>query len=100
MSVPSAAAFIEITLVYGGLPELFEQRFSVPLDTTVGTWLDSMKHISPYRDWPWHGLAIFGEVVADTTVLQDGDRVEWLMALKVDPKEARRKRAPVRRRKN
>jgi putative ubiquitin-RnfH superfamily antitoxin RatB of RatAB toxin-antitoxin module len=36
---------------------------------------------------------IFGRIVGHSTVLRDGDRVEILRRLKVDPKEARRRRA-------
>ena len=38
-------------------------------------------------------LGIFGKTVAADTVLRDGDRVEILRPLKIDPKEARRRRA-------
>lgn len=39
------------------------------------------------------GQAIFGEAATPATVLRDGDRLELLRALLVDPKEARRRRA-------
>jgi putative ubiquitin-RnfH superfamily antitoxin RatB of RatAB toxin-antitoxin module len=39
------------------------------------------------------GYAVFGELAAPARVLRDGDRVELLEALKLDPKEARRRRA-------
>ena len=39
------------------------------------------------------GHAVFGERVAATNVLHDGDRLELLAPLLVDPKEARRRRA-------
>jgi putative ubiquitin-RnfH superfamily antitoxin RatB of RatAB toxin-antitoxin module len=39
------------------------------------------------------GLAVFGEAVAPERVLADGDRVELLRPLRMDPKEARRRRA-------
>lgn len=39
------------------------------------------------------GHAVHGEKVATTTVLRDGDRLELLVPLVVDPKEARRRRA-------
>ena len=38
-------------------------------------------------------VGIFGRVVDPTTRLRDGDRVEIYRALKIDPKEARRRRA-------
>ena len=39
------------------------------------------------------GFAIHGERAAGSTMLRDGDRVELLRPLQVDPKEARRRRA-------
>jgi putative ubiquitin-RnfH superfamily antitoxin RatB of RatAB toxin-antitoxin module len=39
------------------------------------------------------GQAVFGERVASTDELRDGDRLELLQSLPVDPKEARRRRA-------
>jgi hypothetical protein len=42
------------------------------------------------------GYAVFGAKVAPDAVLVDGDRVELLRALTVDPKTARRKRAEAR----
>ncbi len=37
--------------------------------------------------------AVFGERVTAATVLRDGDRLELLRPLLIDPKEARRRRA-------
>ena len=37
--------------------------------------------------------AVFGERVAAGDVLRDGDRLELLRPLQIDPKEARRRRA-------
>lgn len=38
-------------------------------------------------------LGVFGRRVAPDTVLRDGDRVEICRPLRIDPKEARRRRA-------
>lgn len=43
------------------------------------------------------GVAVFGQRVTMHHVLVDGDRVELLRGLKVDPKAARRARAQVQR---
>ena len=40
-----------------------------------------------------HSIGIFGERVAPERKLRDGDRVEVYRPLKMDPKEARRRRA-------
>jgi uncharacterized protein len=42
------------------------------------------------------GFAVFGERVGSTDCLRDGDRLELLRPLQVDPKEARRHRASRR----
>ena len=39
------------------------------------------------------GHAVFGELAPPARMLRDGDRVELLEALRLDPKEARRRRA-------
>ena len=39
------------------------------------------------------GVAVFGVAVAPSTPLREGDRVELLRPLQLDPKEARRRRA-------
>jgi len=43
------------------------------------------------------GIAVYGERVALDTLLHDGDRVELLRPLSVDPKQARRRRALAQR---
>ena len=43
------------------------------------------------------GVAVFGQRVTPRHVLADGDRVELLRGLNVDPKAARRARAEVQR---
>ena len=38
-------------------------------------------------------VAVYGEIAAGDRLLRDGDRVELLRPLTIDPKEARRRRA-------
>ncbi len=45
------------------------------------------------------GLAVFGQAADGQTMLHDGDRVELLRRLELDPKQARRRRAGRRNRK-
>ncbi|NDC61669.1 MAG: RnfH family protein [Betaproteobacteria bacterium] len=59
---------------------------------------DALQHLPklfpPFSDTKpedWHP-AVWGNPVAADAVLQDGDRLEWLRALRVDPKVARRER--------
>ena len=44
------------------------------------------------------GLAVFGQTATKETMLNDGDRVELLRRLELDPKQARRLRADRRNR--
>ncbi len=43
------------------------------------------------------GLAVFGQAATISTQLRDGDRIELLRSLQLDPKQARRLRAGRRR---
>jgi hypothetical protein len=44
-----------------------------------------------------NSVGIFGEAASLDTRLRDGDRVEVYRALEIDPKEARRRRARLKR---
>jgi putative ubiquitin-RnfH superfamily antitoxin RatB of RatAB toxin-antitoxin module len=46
----------------------------------------------PQFDPAQHAVAIHGQAATLETALREGDRVEVLRALRVDPKEARRRR--------
>ncbi len=47
--------------------------------------------------YPLAGMAVFGRRIGADTPLQDGDRLELLRTLSIDPKEARRRRAEAAR---
>lgn len=71
-------------------PRRHEARtLELPEGSTVGDALAAAK--LPLEGHP--ALAIFGETVAVDRPLRDGDRVELLRPLLLDPKEARRRRA-------
>ncbi|HLT45140.1 MAG TPA: RnfH family protein [Luteimonas sp.] len=65
------------------------RRLELPAGATVATALENcglaLDGIS--------GYAIFGERVGTGAPLRDGDRLELLAPLRIDPKEARRRRA-------
>ena len=44
-------------------------------------------------DAEFTGVAVFGQAATMATPLHDGDRVEFLRSLQIDPKQARRLRA-------
>jgi hypothetical protein len=86
----------QVTVAFA-LPErqwLFSVR--VPLEATVAAVLEVARAQADARDsLPWDSapVAIFGELTTRTAVPREGDRVELLRALAVDPKESRRARA-------
>lgn len=78
----------------------------IRLELAVGsTVADALRHSGIFRLCPaledaQLPLGIFGRRVTPETLLCDGDRVEIYRALKVDPKEARRRRAGSRARRS
>lgn len=71
-------------------PRRHESRgLTLPVGTTVAEALAE----AAFEGEAPAGLAVFGEAVAPERVLVDGDRLELLRPLRLDPKEARRRRA-------
>lgn len=62
----------------------------VPENTTLGQALEAAGWA---RMEGVNGYAIFGINAEASTVLHEGDRVELLRPLQIDPKDARRRRA-------
>lgn len=81
--------------VVAAWPERIESRALDLGDSS--TVADAVAASGLVVDFPLAGLAIFGRRVTETTPLHDGDRVELLRALAIDPKEARRRRADTTR---
>lgn len=54
---------------------------------------DALAHAGWSLDADFVGLAVFGQPATPLTHLHDGDRVELLRPLQMDPKQARRLRA-------
>jgi uncharacterized protein len=67
----------------------------VPEGTTVREAILLSRHAR--CDLGTHALAIYGRPAELDTVLQEGDRIEILRPLRVDPKEARKRRQSHRR---
>lgn len=66
---------------------------AVPLQLPAGATVADAVRASGIALEGVAGYAVFGELAAPGRVLRDGDRVELLQALRMDPKEARRRRA-------
>ena len=60
------------------------------------TVADALQAAGWALDAEFCGLAVFGVAASADTLLHEGDRVELLRALQVDPKQARRLRAERR----
>ncbi|WHZ19015.1 MAG: hypothetical protein OJF55_001164 [Rhodanobacteraceae bacterium] len=86
---------IAVSVVYAESDRVFSADLALPEGATVA---DAIAQ-SGFRDaWPSvevraDRIGIFSRKVALDTRLRDGDRVEIYGSLKIDPKEARRKRA-------
>ena len=96
----STARLVQATVVYAAPGGTWQRTVSVPLGATLadavaasGVLADNPELRSRPLD-----LGVFGRPWPPDRVLRDGDRVEIYRPLVVDPKEARRVRAEVRRR--
>ena len=70
---------------------------SLVLDLPDGARVDEALRTAGWADDPAvDGYAVYGVAATPATVLRDGDRLELLRPLEVDPKEARRRRAAAR----
>jgi putative ubiquitin-RnfH superfamily antitoxin RatB of RatAB toxin-antitoxin module len=85
-----------VTAVLAPAPRtVWEQTLSLAAGTTVEQawlitpWAQSHPNAGAGQAW---SVSIWGRKVDGTTVLREGDRVEWLRPLMVDPKVARRER--------
>ena len=66
---------------------------SVMVDLAEGATVADAVAASGMDDGGHVAVAVFGEKVEAAQVLREGDRVELLRSLTMDPKEARRRRA-------
>ena len=73
-----------------------EGSSSEELEVPEGSTVDQAVAASRFASTTAAALAIFGQVATADRVLEDGDRIELLRELLVDPKDARRSRAAVK----
>jgi len=65
----------------------------VALELPEGANVDDALRASGLDSPVLAGYAVYGEQVTPAHLLRDGDRLELLRALRLDPKQARRRRA-------
>ena len=83
------AETITVELTFATSDEAQSQYLRLPAGATVADALAASRFVSMTAA----ALAIHGEVVEPTRPLQDGDRIDLLRELLVDPMQARRHRA-------
>lgn len=72
------------------------RHHAVELELAAGTTVAAAVAASGLSLEGIAGFAVFGQRATADTALADGDRVELLRPLSMDPKEARRRRAQAR----
>jgi putative ubiquitin-RnfH superfamily antitoxin RatB of RatAB toxin-antitoxin module len=90
-----AADEIAVEVVYAAAPhQVVCRSLRLPVGTTVTSALRASGLLEQIGAAQLAALkaGVWGRVVAGSTVLRDGDRVELTRPLSVDPKEARRLR--------
>jgi putative ubiquitin-RnfH superfamily antitoxin RatB of RatAB toxin-antitoxin module len=87
------AGTLAVSVVYA-LPERYWcVQLRVPANATVGDALAAAALTAPGLEVVPERLAVFGRAVGLDAPLHDGDRIEILRPLAIDPKDARRLRA-------
>jgi putative ubiquitin-RnfH superfamily antitoxin RatB of RatAB toxin-antitoxin module len=89
------ADLLRIDVVFADVSRVLRKSVQVEPGATVA---DAVRASRIADDLGANGIdcscvGVFGRVVAPATLLRDGDRVEIYRPLKIDPKEARRRRA-------
>jgi putative ubiquitin-RnfH superfamily antitoxin RatB of RatAB toxin-antitoxin module len=83
-------AELRVSVVYAEAARQLTRELSLTVGSTVA---DAIRNAEIPVDAQAARVGIFGRVVDPATLLRDGDRVEIYRPLKIDPKEARRRRA-------
>jgi uncharacterized protein len=86
-------AGLRVEVVYALAAETDAVRVRLPSGATVADALRASGLLEKQRALADAKMGIYGKVVAADTRLADGDRVEIYRPLRLDPKEARRRRA-------
>jgi len=84
---------IRVSVVYADPQRQLVREIEIASDATVGEAVRLSGILDELVGFEPAALGIFGDKVARDAHLRDGDRVELYRPLKIDPKEARRKRA-------
>jgi putative ubiquitin-RnfH superfamily antitoxin RatB of RatAB toxin-antitoxin module len=93
MSEPAGTPVLSISVVYAQ-PERQELlRLTVPDGTTVAQVVSLAQDAGHFSQAEIAGFAVFGQAVKPEQAVSEGDRIEILRPLLIDPKESRRRAA-------
>ena len=98
LACPLPRDCIGVEVVLAGERQVWRCQLTLPSGATAGQARDAAFQLpgwSPISSGIEH-LGIFGRRVELDRVMRDGDRLELYRSLRLDPKEARRKRATGR----
>lgn len=89
------AARIRVSVVHAEPGRVFSVNLELPLGATVADAIvrSGIRRARPEVEIRDDRLGIFARKASLQTALREGDRVEIYRPLKIDPKDARRKRA-------
>lgn len=89
------AARIRVSVVHAEPDRVFSVNLELPPGATVADAIvqSGIRRVRPEVEIRDDRVGIFARKAGLQTVLRDGDRVEIYRPLKIDPKEARRRRA-------
>jgi uncharacterized protein len=90
-------ASLRVEVVYALAGETDAVTVQLPSGATAADALRASGLLEKHRALADAKFGIYGKVVAGDTRLVDGDRVEIYRPLRLDPKEARRRRAVKKR---
>jgi hypothetical protein len=88
-------ATLRVTVAYADTARQFAREVQLPAGATVADAIDAsgIAEAAGLAQADLQNVGIFSRRVDRAAVLRDGDRVEIYRPLKIDPKEARRRRA-------
>jgi putative ubiquitin-RnfH superfamily antitoxin RatB of RatAB toxin-antitoxin module len=98
--MPPDPATIRVSVVFCPPEPVWMRDVVLPAGATVASAIERSGLLVdfPQLREPATRAGVYGQLAAPDAVLRDGDRVEVYRPLSMDPKEARRHRAELRRR--
>ncbi|MBX3611366.1 MAG: RnfH family protein [Hydrogenophaga sp.] len=84
---------MRVTLVHASAPrEVHETTVELAVGTTASEAIEAAGWHTKFPQWATLSLAVWGRRCEADQVMREGDRLELLRSLRVDPKVARRER--------